>query len=449
MKVSKDVYIEGELIENSTIKIYYKGIFVREFSNEVYIVFGYGTEWNNIQEQKMTWIGDCFLAEVYLKTNGFFNFCFRNDYNSWDNNNFKDYSILVNSEIIEKNIEDYNDESVFEKDEDIKYPINDDKLEETLNKMKEFVNWQETKNSNNEIYLNKNKFDSKDYIHKSDTKNRYKRSKNKNDKKKIKYKKRYKKENKKRKKIIRIICKLILIICILYFLIYYFKIKYIQNENYNLLNSVKINNTIFIQTDVNNENNQNKRVLQVKELSYQYPEIKGWIEIEGTNINYPVMQGNDNDYYITHDYKKESSRWGALFADKDYDWDIPSSNLLIYGHNFSDGIMFSDLLKYKDKSFFDDNPIIKFTTTEEDCEYEIISVFYSRVYYKSEKNVFRYYFFVNAENETEYNEFVNNAKKASIYDTGKTAEYGDELMTLSTCEYSQEDGRFVIVARKK
>ena len=110
--------------------------------------------------------------------------------------------------------------------------------------------------------------------------------------------------------------------------------------------------------------------------------------------------------------------------------------------------MFQDLLKYKNEDFYKEHTKIKFTTNKEDNVYEIISVFYSRVYYKSEKNVFRYYYFVNANNEQEYNDFVNNAKKSSIYDTGINANYGDQLLTLSTCEYSQEDGRFVVVAKK-
>ena len=95
------------------------------------------------------------------------------------------------------------------------------------------------------------------------------------------------------------------------------------------------------------------------------------------------------------------------------------------------------------------NTIIRFTTENEDIEFEIISAFYSRVYYKSEKNVFRYYYFVDAKNEEEYNEFVKNAKDASLYDTGKIAKYGDRLITLSTCSYHTEDGRFVVVAREK
>lgn len=137
-----------------------------------------------------------------------------------------------------------------------------------------------------------------------------------------------------------------------------------------------------------------------------------------------------------------------MFLDKGFDLINGSSNYLIYGHRNKQGIMFEELIKYVKESFYNEHKIIKFTTTSEDKKYEILSVFYSRVYYKTEQNVFRYYYFVNAENEGEYNEFVNNAKKASIYNTGVTAKFGEQLLTLSTCEYSQEDGRFVIVAKE-
>ena len=113
-----------------------------------------------------------------------------------------------------------------------------------------------------------------------------------------------------------------------------------------------------------------------------------------------------------------------------------------------DGSMFHDLLNYADEDYYKEHPTIRFTTPEEDAEFEIIAAFRSRVYYKSEQNVFRYYYFVNPESEEDYNEFVKNAKEASIYNTGKTAEYGDELITLSTCSYHTEDGRFAVVARK-
>ena len=196
-------------------------------------------------------------------------------------------------------------------------------------------------------------------------------------------------------------------------------------------------------------NQQTERILKVQKLQEENSDIVGWLEIEGTSINYPVLQGTDNEYYMTHNYKKQKSKNGSIFLTKDYDWSIPSSNLLIYGHNLNNGTMFQELLKYEKEEFYKEHPIIRFTTNKEDVEYEIISVFKSRVYYKTEKNVFRYYFFVNANSEVEYNEFVQNAKKASLYDIDKTAQFGDQLITLSTCSYHVEDGRFAVVGRKK
>ena len=194
---------------------------------------------------------------------------------------------------------------------------------------------------------------------------------------------------------------------------------------------------------------ETERMLQVKELQGQNADIIGWLEIENTNINYPVLQGTDNSYYMTHNYKKENSKNGAIFLDANYNWNIPSNNLLIYGHNLGNGMMFQELLKYEKESFYQEHPIIRFTTTEEDAQYEIISVFKSRVYHKSEKNVFRYYFFLNNESEEEYNQFVKNAKNASLYPIDATANYGEQLITLSTCSYYVEDGRFAVVGRRK
>ena len=194
---------------------------------------------------------------------------------------------------------------------------------------------------------------------------------------------------------------------------------------------------------------ETERMLQVKELQGQNADIIGWIEIENTNINYPVLQGTNNRYYMTHNYKKENSKNGSIFLDATYNWNIPSNNLLIYGHNLGNGMMFQELLKYEKESFYQEHPVIRFTTAEEDAEYEIISVFKSRVYYKSEKNVFRYYYFINSKSEEEYNQFVKNAKNASLYSIDATANYGDQLITLSTCSYYVQDGRFAVVGRRQ
>ena len=240
----------------------------------------------------------------------------------------------------------------------------------------------------------------------------------------------------------------------------------------NLLNEIEIKRTtvneplsdntdfkeIFTNVDTDNYENENTvneqniqkldRKSQVQDLKKINSDIIGWIEIENTNISYPVLQGDDNSYYMTHDYKKQYSYNGSIFLDKDYNWNPPSSNLLIYGHNMKNNTMFQDLLKYKNKSFYENHQTIRFTTSNEDMIFDIIAAFESKVYYKSEKNVFRYYYFINSKNEQDYNNFVSNAKKASFYDTGKTATYGEQLMTLSTCSYHTQDGRFAVVARK-
>ncbi len=223
----------------------------------------------------------------------------------------------------------------------------------------------------------------------------------------------------------------------------------IENPEENIIKNETENIIEQVEEKTKEELKDTERTLKVQRLQEENSDIVGWLEIPNTTINYPVLQGEDNEYYMYHNYKKQKSKNGSIFLTKDYDWSIPSSNLLIYGHNMQNGTMFQELLRYKKEEFYKQHPIIRFTTEKEDAEYEIISVFPSRVYYKSEKNVFRYYYFVNAKNEAEYNEFVKNAKKASLYDIEATAEYGDPLLTLSTCSYHTEDGRFAVVARKR
>lgn len=215
--------------------------------------------------------------------------------------------------------------------------------------------------------------------------------------------KHFKEEEKNYIKIIRIILIILLILSSVYIGIYIWYSNKEQKETDELLNTISVNSNVAEEKQ-ENEIPKTEKILKVEKLKEEYPDVVGWIEIEGTNINYPVMQGEDNDFYTNHDYKKQESIRGSIFLDKDYDWSVPYTNLLIYGHNNSkDGTMFADLLKYKDKNFYKEHPTIKFTTPEEDAEYEIICVFLSRVYYKTEQNVFRYYYFLNAENEDHLN----------------------------------------------
>ena len=217
-----------------------------------------------------------------------------------------------------------------------------------------------------------------------------------------------------------------------------------SNENMNSTNSsIEEQN----ESDSDFVTKQFERISKLQELQKENSDIKAWIEIENTDINYPVLQGKDNSYYMKHNYKKQYSTNGSIFLDKAYSWERPSNNLLIYGHNNKNGTMFQSLLKYESKKYYNEHPLIRFTTNTQDLIFEIFAVFKSRVYYKNEENVFRYYYFINAKSEKEFNEYVNNSKSASIYDTGKKATYGDMLLTLSTCSYHVEDGRFAIVAK--
>ncbi len=276
--------------------------------------------------------------------------------------------------------------------------------------------------------------------------------------------KKLKKHRKRLYLFIYIFCTIIVILSLIYILNDK-RLEYEDIKEKALLSTVdlnKIENKIFTENVVENELitgdalvkekviQETERMLKVKELKKENPDIIGWIEIEETNINYPVLQGEDDDYYLTHNYKREKTKNGAIFLTSKYNWNISNNNYIIYGHNkMSSDQMFSDLLKYADEEFYNNHSIIRFTTEEDDKEYNIISVFKARVYYKSEKNVFRYYNFINYESEEEYNSFINEAKKVSLYNIEETPKFGQELLTLITCSYHTEDGRFVVIASEK
>ena len=185
-----------------------------------------------------------------------------------------------------------------------------------------------------------------------------------------------------------------------------------------------------------------------QDLYLQNNDMVGWIKIEDTKINYPVMQSKDNpNFYLKHGFDKAYTDYGCPYVQENCDVDIPSDNLIIYGHNMKDSSMFSRLMKYTDKSFWESHKIIRFDTLTEKCDYEVIAAFKTVVYTDSPES-FKYYQFVNADTADEFNAYIAKCKELALYDTGVTAEYGDKLITLSTCEYSRNNGRMVVVAKK-
>lgn len=181
-------------------------------------------------------------------------------------------------------------------------------------------------------------------------------------------------------------------------------------------------------------------------LYLQNDDMVGWIEIEGTKLNYPVLQTPDEkDYYLKRDFNKENSNHGAIYVQENCDIWTPSDNVVIYGHNMKDGSMFATLLKYKKQEYWEEHRFIYFNTLLERHTYEIVAVF------KTTATIgkgFDYHLFVEAEDEEEFNEYIERIKKLDYYDTGVSAEYGDKLITLSTCEYTLTNGRLVVVAKR-
>lgn len=194
---------------------------------------------------------------------------------------------------------------------------------------------------------------------------------------------------------------------------------------------------------------EEKTVLpELTELYRQNSDLVGWIRVEDTNINYPVMQTADHpNFYLKHGFDKEYTDYGCPYVQEDCDVQAPSDNIVIYGHNMKNGSMFANLEKFKSEDFWQEHKTLAFNTLTEKNEYEILSVF-KTVVYTDNPDSFKYYRFTNAATPEEFTAFVDKCKELSLYDTGVTAEYGDKLITLSTCEYSRTNGRLVVVAKK-
>lgn len=217
----------------------------------------------------------------------------------------------------------------------------------------------------------------------------------------------------------------------------------------------KLKERVF-SSETNKEVVVNKRVdeVEIPDILDQYhslyqlnKRLAGWLKIEGTVIDYPVMQTVDNEYYLTHNFEQETDKNGSLFLDMSCDIISRNTNLIIYGHRMQSGKMFGSLELYKDKNYYEKHKTIEFDTIYEEGTYQIMYVFRSKIF-NEEDITFKYYQFFDAYSEEEFNSYMEEMKNMSFYDTGLTAVYGDQLLTLSTCDYYEDDGRFVVVAKR-
>ena len=181
-------------------------------------------------------------------------------------------------------------------------------------------------------------------------------------------------------------------------------------------------------------------------LYQQNEDMVGYLQIPGTMLKYPVMQTPEEpNFYLDHNFDKHESVRGAIYAWEAADINAPSDNITLFGHNMADGSMFATLNNYVHKYYWEDNRLIVFDTLYENHTYEIFAAFRTNA---TLGKGFAYHQFVDAENEEEFNEFVETCKALAEYDTGVTPKYGDKLICLSTCAYHEENGRLVVAARR-
>ena len=179
-----------------------------------------------------------------------------------------------------------------------------------------------------------------------------------------------------------------------------------------------------------------------QELFMQNPDLIGWLTIDGTSIDYPVMwTPEDPEYYSHRGFDKEDSNNGLLFMDELSSVDEFGGNVIIYGHNMKNGSMFADLLNYESESYWDSHKTIQFDTLTESRVYEIAAVVKSN-------DVEELPFEFTTARDDGAEDVIENMESASLYDTGVDMAYGDDFLTLATCDYSVDDGRLVVMAKR-
>ncbi len=232
------------------------------------------------------------------------------------------------------------------------------------------------------------------------------------------------------------------------YLIFYFALYQKNDMEYNELSELKQEDTGGTVVINYEEAKDKPPVLKKYEQLYKKNrKLVGWITIEGCGIDYPVMQTSNNDYYLEHNYNQDYDKNGSIFMDKDCTPAFPNDNMIIYGHHMKSGKMFGNLNYYAKKDFWEKNPEFMFDTIYETGTYAVMYVFRSKIY-SQEEIVFKYYQFIDASSADEFESNMESMAEMSLYDTGVTANYGDKLITLSTCDGSEAEGRFVVVAKK-
>lgn len=190
--------------------------------------------------------------------------------------------------------------------------------------------------------------------------------------------------------------------------------------------------------DLNNKTNSKSE--NTIDLSSINKDFVCWINIENTNIDYPVVQGKDNSYYLRRDIYGNYLLSGTTFLDYRNDYNN-GKNLIIYGHNMKNSTMFSQLEKFKEESFFNSNPTITLTSKDGERYYEVFAVLLVKKDYD--------YRVPNFNNNDEYNKFLNKIVDDSMFKPKNKPAISDKILTLTTCSYEFNDARTVVFCKEK
>lgn len=180
------------------------------------------------------------------------------------------------------------------------------------------------------------------------------------------------------------------------------------------------------------------------------PEIKGWISIPGTTVDYPVMQTDENNFYMNRDIYGKYDSSGTPFLDyrNIISADEQSDNLIIYGHHMNFDGVFGVLVHYNDLEFYKEHPTITFDSVYKDMQWKVVSGFYANTDPQHDNGyVFDYQNYIDLSDPERFNEYIEQITKRSVVQTNVDVQYGDKLLTLSTCANEFKNGRFVVVAR--
>lgn len=209
---------------------------------------------------------------------------------------------------------------------------------------------------------------------------------------------------------------------------------YENNHNRTILDDAKAVYTKEVTTThVNGEVRD-----ELKSLQKLNKDMAGWLTIADTEIDYPILQSTDNDYYLHHNYKNEKARAGSIFKDYRNTNEFLDKNTIIYGHNMKDGSMFADLRKYLDKDFFKAHPTFSYESGLTNYKVEIFSVY--------ETTTDFYYIETDFPGKQDFDDYLEKVQQQSIYKSNVKVSSKDRIITLSTCdtEKGYEKGRMVI-----